>query len=91
MSATQIALDVKGTGVEAPVPKRKRSAFTENGMAQEVEAQALAQGCPLDQAGHIGDGEDHIARQHHAQVGHQGGERVVGHLGPCSRNGGDQR
>ena len=38
MSATQIALDVKGTGVEAPVPKRKRSAFTENGMAQEVEA-----------------------------------------------------
>lgn len=38
MSGTQIALEVKGTGVDVPVPKRKQSAFTANGMAQEVEA-----------------------------------------------------
>jgi hypothetical protein len=34
-----------------------------------------------DEAGHVGDGEALSARGHDPEVGHQGGERVVGDLG----------
>ena len=49
---------------------------------QELQAQALAGGRARDQAGHVGDGEGVVAGLHHAEVGHQGGERVVGDLRP---------
>ena len=59
-------------------------------VAQEVVAEAAALGGALDQAGHVGDREGRLARGDHAEVGHQGGERVVGDLGPGPRDRGDQ-
>ena len=47
---------------------------------QELVAQALALGGAGDQAGHVGDGVDRLARADHAEVRDQGGERVVGDL-----------
>ena len=59
-------------------------------VAQEVVAQAAALAGALDQAGDVGDGEGRLAGRDHAEVGHQGGERVVGDLGPGPRDRGDQ-
>src|SRR6478609_4330457 len=60
-------------------------------VAQEVVAEATALGGTLDQAGHVGDHEGRLAGGDHAEVGDEGGERVVGDLGPRSRDRGDQR
>ena len=53
-------------------------------------AEAAALAGPLDETGDVGDGERRLARGHHAQVGHEGGERVVGDLGPGPRHRRDQ-
>src|SRR5690606_29539061 len=60
-------------------------------VAQEVVAEAPPLGSTLDQAGHVGDHERRLAGGDHAEVGDQGGERVVGDLGPRARDRGDQR
>ncbi len=60
-------------------------------VTQEIQAETAAGGGAGDQAGHIGDGEGVVTGGHHAQIGHQGGERVVGDLGFGRRDGGDQR
>ena len=50
---------------------------------QKVVAQAGALGGPLDDAGDVGQDEGHpLLHVHHPQVGEQGGEVVVGDLGP---------
>ena len=49
-------------------------------MAQELQAQALALAGAGDQPGHVRDGVDGRTGGHHAEVGHQRGERVVGDL-----------
>ena len=36
--STQIELEVKGSGVETPAPARKKSAFTDKGLAQTIQA-----------------------------------------------------
>jgi len=59
-------------------------------VAQEVVAQAAAFAGSLDQAGHIGDGEGGFSGHHHAQIGDQRGERIVGDLRLCRRNRRDQ-
>jgi hypothetical protein len=51
-------------------------------VAQELVAQAGALGGALDQAGNVGHHEAAVlVHAHHAQVGVQGGEGIVGHLG----------
>ena len=60
-------------------------------MPQKVVAEATAFTGPLDQPGHIGDGERDITRPDDTKVRHQRGERVVGNLGPSPAQGGDQR
>ena len=59
-------------------------------VAQEVVAEALAFAGAFDQAGNVGDGEADFAGLDHTEVGDQGGERVVGDLGPGSGHGGDE-
>ena len=50
---------------------------------QEVVAQARPLSRPLDDAGDVGQDEgDTLLHIHHAQIGKQGGEMVVGDLGP---------
>ena len=58
---------------------------------QEVVAQALAFGRAFDQAGDVSDGESDIAGLDYAQVGDQGGERVIGDLGLGRAQRRDQR
>ena len=54
-------------------------------------AQASAFRSALDQAGHIGHDKAFLGTHaHHAQIGVQGGERVVGDFGARVGNGGDQ-
>ncbi|CAB4851464.1 unannotated protein [freshwater metagenome] len=60
-------------------------------MAQELKAQPFALARTGDKTGDIGDGEDDIARRDDPEVGYQGGEGVVGDLGPGRRHGRDQR
>ena len=60
-------------------------------VAQEVVAEAAALGGTLDQAGHVGDHEGGLAGGDDAEVGDQGGEGVVGDLGPRPRDRRDQR
>jgi len=55
---------------------------------QEPVAEALAGGRPGDQAGHVGEDEVVVAGPHHPQHRLQGGEGVVGHLGPGRRGPG---
>jgi len=66
----------------------------EDGAALDVPQELQAQPTPLgragDQAGHVGDGEGDLARADHAQIGHQGGERVVGDLGAGGRQNRDE-
>ena len=51
-------------------------------VAQKLVAQASAVGCAFDEAGHIGHDKAFFgAHTHHAQVGVQGGEGVVGDFG----------
>ena len=51
-------------------------------VAQETQSEALALGGALDDAGDICDAERLVvAVLHNAQIGHQGGEGVVGYLG----------
>ena len=59
-------------------------------VAQEVVAQALAFAGAFDEARDVGDGEADLAGLDHAEVGDQGGERVVGDLGPGGGHGRDQ-
>jgi hypothetical protein len=60
-------------------------------MAQKLDAQARAFGRAFDQSRNIGH---HEAFQrpdpHHAQIGMQGGEGIVGDLGPSGGHGADQ-
>ena len=59
---------------------------------EEAQPQAGALGGPLDQPRHVGHHEVLVhAELHHAQVGHQGGEGVVGDLGLGGGNGANQR
>ena len=51
-------------------------------VTQEVVAQALALAGAFDQARDVGDGEADIAGLDNAEVGNEGGEGVVGDLGP---------
>ena len=60
-------------------------------VAEEVVAEALALAGARDQSRHVGHDELHVAGLYHAQVGDQGGERVVGDLGPGRGHGRDDR
>ena len=61
-------------------------------VAQEIVTQAGALGGPGDQAGDVGEhGAIAAGAAHHPQIGHQGGEGVVGDLGPGRRKHGNQR
>ena len=61
-------------------------------MLQEPIAESLALVRPFNEAGHVGDDKAAIAAQRHdAKIRDQGGERVVGDLGPCGGNARDQR
>ena len=57
---------------------------------QELEPEPLALAGALDEPGHVGDGEAHIARLDDAEVRVQRRERVVRDLGPRCRDRGDQ-
>ena len=57
-------------------------------VAEELEAEPLALARALDETGHVGDGEAHVAGLDHAEVRVERGERVVGDLRP---RGGDRR
>ena len=59
-------------------------------VAQEVVAETAALAGALDQTGDVRHGERGVTGLHHAQVGHQRGERVVRDLGPGARQRGDQ-
>ena len=60
-------------------------------VAQEVVAQARTAGGASDQAGDVGEhGAIAAGAAHHPQVGHQGGEGVIGDAGPGGREHGDQ-
>ncbi len=54
-------------------------------VAQEGQAEALALARALDQTGHVGDRVADLPRLDHAEVRAEGGERVVGDLGPGGR------
>ncbi|CFE56865.1 Uncharacterised protein [Mycobacterium tuberculosis] len=58
---------------------------------QKVQPQTTAPGCARDQPRHVGDGERVLASRDHTEVGHQGGERVVGDLRLGRRNRRHQR
>ena len=61
-------------------------------VTQELVPEALALGGALDETGDVGDDEAQVvARAHHAQVGLQRRERVVGNLGTRGGHAGDQR
>ena len=60
-------------------------------VAQEVVTEAPALGGTLDQTRHVGDGERRLAGGDHAEVGDEGGEGVVGDLGPRPRDRRDDR
>ena len=81
----RVAAGLDGGGVDDV--HQRRAALD---VAQEVVAEAAALAGALDQAGYVGDGERRVAGGHDAEVGHQGGERVVGDLGPGPRDRGDQ-
>ncbi len=55
-------------------------------VAQELQAQPLALAGAGDQPGDVGHGEPHVTGLHDAEVGHEGGERVVGDLGAGRRH-----
>ena len=57
---------------------------------QELQAQALALARARDEPGHIGHGESLVAGDHHAKVGDQRREGVVGDLGPGRAQDRDQ-
>ncbi len=59
-------------------------------VAQEVVAEALAFAGAFDEARDVGDGEADFAGLDDAEVRDQGGERVVGDLGPRGGHGRDQ-
>jgi hypothetical protein len=50
---------------------------------EEVVTEPTSLAGALDEAGNVGDGVRRAAGRHHAEVGHEGGERVVGDLGSC--------
>jgi len=58
-------------------------------VAQEPVAEALAGGGAGDQAGHVGQDEVVLAGADHPEHRLEGGERVVGDLGPGRRRPGD--
>ena len=60
-------------------------------MPQEIETQPFAKRGPLDQAWHVSDCVGDITCDHHSQVRHQRGERVVGDLWFRAGDGRDQR
>ena len=60
-------------------------------VAQELVAKAGALRRALDEAGNVGDDEAAVGvHAHHAEVGMQGGEGVVGDLRPCRGYGADE-
>ena len=87
-------LDV-GLRVAAGLHRRHVDDVHEDGaaldVAEELDAQALAGRGTRDQAGDVGHRVRDVARPDHAEVRHQGGERVVGDLRPRRGHGGDQR
>ena len=61
-------------------------------MAQELNAQAVAQVCAFDETGDIGYHEAaEIGELHHAEVRFEGSERVVGDLGAGGRDARNER
>ncbi len=59
-------------------------------VAEELQAEPAALARTLDEAGHVGDREAGVAGLDDAQVGREGGEGVVGDLGPGGGHGRDQ-
>ena len=59
-------------------------------VAQELVAKPSTFGRAIDQARNIGHDHLAFASAHHAQVGHQGRERIVGNLGASSRDARDK-
>ena len=60
-------------------------------MAQKIMTQTNAFAGTLDQAGNVGaDKACALAHRHNAQRGHKGGKVVVGDLGLCRTDGGDE-
>ena len=60
-------------------------------MTQELMAQALALGRALDETRDVGNDIGILAGTHHAEIGHERGERVVGDLGASGAHAGDER
>ena len=60
-------------------------------MTQELMAQALALGRALNETRNVGNDIGILAGAHHAEIGHERGERVVGYLGAGGAHAGDER
>ena len=61
-------------------------------MAQKPVAEPLPAVRAFDEPGHVGDGEAAVAAQlHDAQIRRQRGERIIGDLGTCGGDAGDER
>ena len=60
-------------------------------VAQELVAQPLALGRPLDETGYVGNREAQVSVTHHAEVGRERGKGIVGDLGTRGRHAGDER
>ena len=64
-------------------------------VAEKLDAEAGAEMRAFNEAGHVGDDEGFqiglLADGDHAEVGFEGGERVVGNLGPRGGDAGDER
>ena len=50
-------------------------------VAEELVSKATSLACALDEAGDVGDDVGVVARADDAQIGHEGGERIIGDLG----------
>ncbi len=59
-------------------------------VTEELVAQSVTGVCPLDQTGNIGHDEILVFRDHGSQVGVLGRERIVGDLGMCAGDAGQQ-
>src|SRR5574340_962436 len=60
-------------------------------VAQKLVPQAMALGGSLDQAGNVGDDKAAVLiGPYYAQIGMQGGERIIGHLGAGGGHGADE-
>ena len=91
--ASSLLMTLKSsTGSGRPLASETSTRWTQQAgaldVAQELRAQAGAEVRAFDQAGHIGDDEGFLLRLladgDHAEVGFEGGEGVVGDLGPAA-------